>query len=189
MSTINVNNILAAYSPQGVVNLNGTNVSYNTDGTVIGIGLGALQICTGNNSVALGRQALSTVTTGGDNTGIGGGALGSTTGSDNTAIGFFAGATHTTGSNNTFVGHSALGSSTTANNEITLGNSANSVLRCAVTTITSLSDARDKKEVTELRTGLDFINALIVTNLPYINWPNTLKGFKDELWKIYGLLL
>jgi len=28
---------------------------------------------------------------------------------------------------------------------------------------------------------LDFINALVVTNLPYINWPNTLKGFKDEL--------
>ena len=28
---------------------------------------------------------------------------------------------------------------------------------------------------------LDFINTLSVTNLPYIDWPNALKGFKDEL--------
>lgn len=65
-----------------------------------------------------------------------------------------------TGSNNILIGRNATKASTSASNSITLGNSSNNVLRCAVTSITSLSDARDKKEVTELSAGLDFVKGL-----------------------------
>jgi len=65
-----------------------------------------------------------------------------------------------TGSNNILIGRNATKASTSTANSITLGNSSNNVLRCAVTSITSLSDARDKKEITELSAGLDFVNTL-----------------------------
>ena len=51
-------------------------------------------------------------------------------------------------------------SSAAAQFEITLGNSFITALRCAQTSITSLSDARDKKDVTDLRAGLDFVKGL-----------------------------
>ncbi len=43
---------------------------------------------------------------------------------------------------------------------MTLGNSSISVLRCQVTSITALSDARDKTDVRALDAGLDFVNRL-----------------------------
>jgi hypothetical protein len=45
-------------------------------------------------------------------------------------------------------------------NEFTLGNSSIATLRCQVTSITSLSDARDKKDITSLNAGLDFVSKL-----------------------------
>jgi hypothetical protein len=66
----------------------------------------------------------------------------------------------TTGSNNVIIGHNAAASAATVSNEITLGNSSIATLRCQVTTITSLSDARDKANVQDLPAGLEFINAL-----------------------------
>jgi hypothetical protein len=72
-----------------------------------------------------------------------------------------AGASYlSSGSNNILIGYLAEPSTPIVSNEITLGNLSNTVLRCAVTSITSLSDARDKKEVTELTAGLDFVNTL-----------------------------
>jgi hypothetical protein len=65
-----------------------------------------------------------------------------------------------TGVNITCLGFGASPSIASATNEITLGDNTISVLRCAVTSITSLSDARDKKDVTDLRAGLDFVKAL-----------------------------
>ena len=50
--------------------------------------------------------------------------------------------------------------SATVQNEITLGNSSVATLRCNVTSITALSDARDKKDVEDANIGLDFINDL-----------------------------
>ncbi len=41
--------------------------------------------------------------------------------------------------------------------EITLGNQFVQTLRCNTTTITSLSDARDKKNIKDLSLGLDFL--------------------------------
>jgi hypothetical protein len=99
---------------------------------------------TGENSVALGTYALSAITTGNFNTSVGAGA----------------GNTITTGSNNSFLGYDAQASSATVSNTITLGNSSIATLRCNVTTITSLSDARDKTNITDLPAGLAFVNAL-----------------------------
>jgi hypothetical protein len=83
-----------------------------------------------------------------------------TTGSDNTAIGSGAGYANTTGSNNTFIGRDAAGSSVTASNTITLGNSFITTLRAQVTSITSLSDQRDKTDISTISEGLDFLKQL-----------------------------
>ena len=66
----------------------------------------------------------------------------------------------TTGTNNANFGSGAAPSSATASNEVTLGNTAISSLRCNDTSISSLSDERDKTDIIDLPIGLDFINAL-----------------------------
>jgi hypothetical protein len=59
-------------------------------------------------------------------------------------------------------------------------------LRCQVTTITSLSDARDKKDVAPLDAGLDFINALNPVRFTWNMRPeedhegNMVQGRKDD---------
>jgi len=58
------------------------------------------------------------------------------------------------------IGYNAEPSSGSATNQITLGNGSVTSLRCAVTTITALSDARDKKNIRDLPLGLDFIAKL-----------------------------
>ena len=78
----------------------------------------------------------------------------------NTFVGANSGSNLTAGTNNTAIGYNALPATATASNSITLGNSSITSLRCAVTSITSLSDARDKKEVEDLNVGLDFIDGL-----------------------------
>lgn len=112
-------------------------------------------------NVGIGYQSLVSNTSGRYNVFIGmytGDAI--STGDQNTGIGYQAGTNMTTGLNNTFLGNYAQASSTTVSNEITLGNSNVTSLRCAVTSITSLSDQRDKAEITNLSYGLDFINLL-----------------------------
>jgi hypothetical protein len=78
----------------------------------------------------------------------------------NTFIGSNSGSNLTSGVNNTAIGYNALPATAIVSNSVTLGNSSITTLRCAVTSITSLSDARDKKDVTDLRAGLEFIKAL-----------------------------
>lgn len=77
----------------------------------------------------------------------------------NTAIGSSA-QVLINGQNCTVLGYQAQTSGSNVANEITLGNGSISTLRCNATTITSLSDARDKKDITTLSAGLDFVNAL-----------------------------
>jgi len=120
---------------------------------------------TGEGNAAFGNAALSGNTTGTTNTAIGYGALlQNSTGANNTAIGATAGwdpgPANTTGSNNTFVGYQACGASATASNVITLGNSSIGTLRCQQTSITALSDARDKTDIAPIPAGLAFVNAL-----------------------------
>jgi len=113
---------------------------------------------TGTTNSAFGGSALGYNTTGYQNSAFGGSALGSnTTGNVNTALGCNAGATLQSGDNNTFIGNGASPSEQNISNEITLGNSAITMLRCQVTTITGLSDRRDKKNIKYLPLGLDFL--------------------------------
>jgi len=145
----------------------------------IAIGKDALRFCTDYGNVAIGTSALRNLVTGFDNCAVGKGSCQNTTsGSGNTAFGVYSGLTFLTGNNNTFIGYSAgdatllngsnntsIGynaepSSSFASNQITLGNSSVTTLRCAVTSITSLSDERDKDEITDLSAGLDFINEI-----------------------------
>jgi hypothetical protein len=118
-------------------------------------------ITTGNQNTAIGYYSLRYATASSDCTGVGGQSLlNVTSGIRNTAIGQDSGRNITTGANNVCIGFNAQATSAAVSNEITLGNAINSVLRCAVTSITSLSDARDKKEIDELPVGLDFVNKL-----------------------------
>ena len=94
----------------------------------------------------------------------------------NVVIGNYAGQNLTTGFNNTIVGNSADGIDIGNNNiligyqaitasggsvnEITLGNSSISALRCQVQSIITLSDRRDKTDIVPITTGIDFINKL-----------------------------
>jgi len=162
----------------------GTNaLKFNTIGTEnVAIGIQALQHnTTGKDNVAIGEyalfssetsdsntavghSALSKYTCGSSNTAIGYKALYTNTGDSNTAVGFQAGvgplSQNTTGVNNTFIGYNSVGASDTASNEIILGNSSITTLRCATQTIDALSDERDKKDIIDIPYGLDLINNL-----------------------------
>jgi trimeric autotransporter adhesin len=112
---------------------------------------------TGGGNSAFGYYALCTNTAGYSNSAFGYQSLYHSTGNDNTALGDSAGYNLTTGSNNIIIGYNAEPSTTVISNEITLGNSSITKLRCAVTSITALSDARDKKNIRDLPLGLDFL--------------------------------
>lgn len=141
------------------------------------VGHQALEFNTASSNTAVGAASLTLNTTGASNTAIGGGsmaanligssnaALGANallvaTSDSNTAVGATALSTLTTGSNNTGVGFNAQPSTATVSNTITLGNSSIATLRCQVTTITALSDQRDKKDIVDIPAGLDFVQAL-----------------------------
>jgi len=132
----------------------------------VAIGGAALNDETGaDDSVAIGRYALlnQAVTTGdADNVGVGISAgQGITTGTKNTVLGANAGTTASmTGDNNTIIGDTAQASANTISNEFTLGNSSIATLRCQQTSITSLSDQRDKTSIEDLPYGLDFVDSL-----------------------------
>jgi len=116
---------------------------------------------TGSNNTAQGYGALFNNTTASNNTAVGYQAgYSNTTGAGNTFLGYTAGTAVTTGSNLTVIGNTASASAVGATNEITLGNSSIATLRCQVTTITALSDFRDKQNIQELQAGLDFVRKL-----------------------------
>jgi hypothetical protein len=179
MSTINVDEIRSQSFIGAPVNVNGIPVTYSATTDIIGIGENALQSCSGPNNVAIGKNALVALTSGDDNTALGVGALQLTTGNNNVGLGRNAGSTNTTGTNNVFIGNGCSGSSITVTNEITLGNSAHTVLRCAVTTITSLSDARDKKNIEESTYGIDFVNSLKPVKFEWDTRDGAKKDVKD----------
>ncbi len=113
-----------------------------------------------SGNTAVGYNSLF-ASTGWQNTAVGHHSLQlNTTGNYNTALGYNAGSIVTTGYNLTLIGIDANPSTGTANDQVTLGNGFVTSLRCNVQTITSLSDARDKKNISELSLGLDFITKL-----------------------------
>jgi len=157
-------------------------LNVTTGGNNSALGSGALLVnTTGDSNSAFGKNALLSATSADQNSAFGRDALpvatggtnsafGAyagerlTSGTGNTTIGYNAGYNITTGVNNTVIGNSATASSATVSNEITLGNSSIGALRCAVTTITAISDARDKKDITPLQAGIEFIKKLNPVN-------------------------
>ena len=158
-----------------------TCVGYNsghaksTGDSLTAVGNNSLRQATGNNNTAMGNNAGYSITTGTnnvimghysqmlnnvtDNTMIGHAAGYNTSGNQNTGIGQGA-CNGTSGNNNACLGAGANPSSGTSGNQVTLGNSSITNLRCADTSISSLSDRRDKTDIIDLPVGLDFINKI-----------------------------
>ncbi len=112
---------------------------------------------TASFNTAVGDSALYSNTTGGGNVALGYGALvNNTSGYYNTAVGYntYAGAGN---HNATVIGY---GAHTDKNDVIVLGNYKVRKIYCAQPSITTISDGRFKKNVTEDVHGLDFITKL-----------------------------
>jgi hypothetical protein len=142
---------------------NGPITTFGALPQVVAIGsvMGQSSWSTIGESVFIGAQTATALNQGTGSVFIGyqAGILASTS-FNNTFIGKAAGSNLTSGQNNIALGHNANPSTATTSNSITLGNSSNDVLRCAVTSITSLSDARDKKDVAPINLGLEFVKEL-----------------------------
>jgi hypothetical protein len=160
----------------------------NTTGTVnTAVGGDALRFnTTGSSNTCVGLSAGNSGTTRNDNTGVGRGALYNSNGNSNTAIGYDAGSLTTSGTNNTSVGASAQPSSATVSNTITLGNSSIATLRCQVTSITSLSDERDKTDIAPLEHGLDFVKQLKPVSFEWNTRPETRTDFEGNEIEVQG---
>lgn len=113
------------------------------------IGLQTGQSLAGNsNNILLGSFSFGDLAAS-NNVGIGGGSAGAamTSGANNVLIGYAAGYTGTnnltTGSNNILIGYNAAASAATVSNEITIGNSSNTVVRYphAYSTVSALPSA------------------------------------------------
>ena len=177
----------------------GTSITTGGGNTLVGY-LAGEDLVSGVNNVAIGQEALKSETNHGRNVavgygvlqtqnagahaynvGIGYGAGGSVnTGKQNTFLGGKTGETLTTGDNNTIIGYNSSPSAVDVDNEFTLGNSSITALRCAVTSITSLSDARDKSEIKDLEYGLNFIDALQPREFVWNNRPETTKEIDED---------
>jgi hypothetical protein len=143
---------------------------------------------TGKRCVAIGTEALESQD--GDVTNVNNVAVGYragndvTTGQKNTIIGSLAGNSGTndltTGDNNILLGFEAAASAADVSNEITLGDSNISAIRAQVTSISSLSDKRDKTNIEESKYGINFLNKLKPVTFTWNHRDNSLnKGKKD----------
>ena len=145
----------------------------NDDCTAVGWGSLEVAATTSKNS-GFGYNSLYQVTTGTRNTGMGARTgISLTTGSTNTILGEAAGQTLATGTNNTLIGCGSATASSSSSNTVTLGDSSIATLRCQVTSITALSDARDKKNIQPLPVGLDFVNDLKPVSFDWNMRPTT----------------
>jgi len=125
----------------------------NSDGSAPSTGT----LSSANNNLGIGNNVFSALTSGALNVCFGHNA-GSTlsTGANNTSVGALSGLS-ALASNQTSIGYEAT---CNAANQITLGNSSVTALRCADTTIASLSDQRDKTDIVDSSYGLDFVSTL-----------------------------
>jgi hypothetical protein len=137
-------------------------VTFNT-----AVGYSALRTNTGGENAALGSYAGEGTTSGSSNVFVGASAgysVSPTTPAQCTFVGAAAGynaGNGTNGTNNTCLGNNANPSSSSVSNTITLGNSSITTLRCQVTTITSLSDRRDKTDLGSLGDALNLIRNIV----------------------------
>lgn len=143
-------------------------------GLNVALGTWALKTVTGDSNVGIGENCGSAMLDGNGNTLVGASAgTGITTGDAVSCFGQQAGATLDVALNCTMIGQGSDGTASGANqtslgyqatciaaDQITLGNASVTVLRSQQTSITALSDARDKRNVEDIPLGLDFINML-----------------------------
>jgi hypothetical protein len=151
---------------------------------------------TGTQNTAVGTFALDALTVASNCTAVGYIALTSCTGGGNTALGWSAGGSISTGVNNTCLGNNADGNGTTGNGNITIGNNAQKStataggqctlgdtaitnLRCNDTSISSLSDSRDKTNIVDIPLGLDFINTVRPVSFDWNRRDGSMAGKKD----------
>ena len=164
----------------------GTGIGITSSGSNILIGNAAGPLFNaGGSNIIIGNSSMTRPETYDQNVAIGHNTLflagiGGTECEYNTAVGIGAGGTtYRSGSNNTILGYDADTSAASVSNEFTLGNSSVSVLRCAVTSITSLSDARDKTDIKDLSYGVDFIKSLTPREFTWNNRPEV-RVVRDE---------
>jgi hypothetical protein len=169
----------------------GENLTTAFKNTFIGsqAGDGVTSGCDGN--VAIGVQAFegnpNPATNASNNVSIGYLTNGAGTQTNTVAVGAAssAGGVNT---NNTVLGYGANNASGTGNNRITLGNSQITNLRCNDTSISSLSDERDKTDIQDTTLGLDFIKDVRPVDFTWDRRDGTMGSMKDvgfiaqELW-------
>ena len=158
---------------------------YNTGNGNTAIGYWALKgpssgTVNGGFNVAVGRNAMDVLTTGSFNTAIGNdSAENLQSGFFNTYLGRDSGTGHINGTNCTFVGNAAAPSTTGASNEIVLGDASVAALRCQVTSITALSDRRDKTKIEDSNYGLNVIDKLKPVTFDWNTRDGAKVGIKD----------
>jgi hypothetical protein len=149
--------------------LGNTHIGYNSGGTN-SFGYYAVTVGHSAGANAGGNQYKSTFvgaksgqySTGIHTTSIGFCAGPRFTGACNTALGYKSATladimANITGTNNTFIGFCSRPLAAACSNTITLGNSTIATIRAQVTTITALSDYRDKTYIETLPVGLEFL--------------------------------
>ena len=158
---------------------------YNTGNGNTAMGYNALKgpssgTVNGGFNVAIGRNAMDVLTTGSFNTAIGNdSAENLQSGFFNTYLGRDSGTGHVNGTNCTFVGNAAAPSTTGISNEIVLGDASIAALRCQVTSITALSDRRDKTKIEDSNYGLNVIDKLKPVTFDWNTRDGAKVGVKD----------
>jgi hypothetical protein len=195
----NVPSALSGNPANNVVFGEGAGNAITTGNGNVVIGSSAMDVNTdGNDNIVIGHNAMGAATSDGRTVAIGVNALklqNQTFSPMNTAVGYAADDANVsgfgrtciggssgggaTGDNITNIGYQAVTSTSSVSNEITLGNSSVTSLRCAVTSITSLSDERDKSEIKDLEYGLDLIDALQPREFVWDNRVETDKEGKE----------
>ena len=143
------------------------------------------------NNIAIGERALDAIfhTIPADNGGGGAVAIGTNsmcgyTGIRSIAIGYGAGTVSQTAlnpyDNCSQIGHNAVA---TGDNQVVLGDSSITALKCNVQTITSLSDERTKENIKDSTLGLEFINELKTKTFNKKNPADWEEGILEEQYK------
>jgi len=161
-NNVNVYGIINQYTTtldQGYI-VNYNNISGNGDISANGI---ILQKSTNGQNSIIGISAGTSLTSG----------------INNTILGYNTATSLTSGNNNIIIGSNANSSTSTISNEITLGNNSISVLRCQASSITSLSDLRDKTDIEEIPLGLNFIDKLHPVKFVWNTRDGSKKNSKD----------
>ena len=160
----------ALANDDGTANFNtaiGTSALYNNNNGTRNVAVGYEALIGGGtwvaNNIAVGAYTMTNLNSGDYNIAVGDGCGGLLTNASSiTIVGANAGYNLTNPFNCSMIGMNSTSSSATVDNQFTLGNTSTNNLRCNDTSISSLSDQRDKAEITDLpeSAGLGFVNAL-----------------------------